>query len=363
MALVALWFSLSVNRVFDVPKALALKVGGGSLLAIWLVRGLYGRGVAYKSIKIFIAPVSLFALAVLISTVLSIDPATSIYGVYERQFGLQGFLGCLGLFAVTATCLRSRSAAIGALAVLIFLGGTISAYAYLQSQGFDPFGFFKAPHSKVYSTLGNATFAGNALALIFPVSAVIAGAKSARAFGFGDNDKKFAASDLLFWMVGGVIVVALQIVPSRLIVPLSAPGAEGPQGFFVLGIIASGGFLMAVAAMSSGGPLQLRSASASMRRACDGMTSGALSFLSLMMLVGLLTTRTRGRLGRNCGRHRWRAIVAARAHLLPAGPAHQGPYRELGNLRHVGGRCSDLHRFKQPPVGAHYSIHPGSVRS
>ena len=50
VAYVALWFKLDVNRVFDVPKAYALKVGGGGAYLAWLMFSLFGRGMRWGSI-------------------------------------------------------------------------------------------------------------------------------------------------------------------------------------------------------------------------------------------------------------------------------------------------------------------------
>ncbi|CAN0592847.1 unnamed protein product, partial [Laminaria digitata] len=98
VALVAVWFKLDVNRVFDVPKALALKVGGGGSFLIWLIYGLFGPGFSWRSFKLFAGPIFALTGVVVISTFLSLDVPTSVYGVYERQFGLPGLLARVGLY-------------------------------------------------------------------------------------------------------------------------------------------------------------------------------------------------------------------------------------------------------------------------
>ncbi len=208
IALVGWWFSLDVNRVFDVPKAYALKTGGGLLLVLWV--GLaFTRGWPTRSLRLFFGPALAFVLAVAASTALSIDPWMSYAGVYERQFGLQGILACFGLFLTTATALRSRRGALVALGALAVVGGVIGAYAWLQSTGHDPYGFFKKPHNKVYATLGNATFAGNALALVFPMSTVLAAAAVAKVLSGTNLSKAFGADSVklapFFGLAGGCL--------------------------------------------------------------------------------------------------------------------------------------------------------------
>ncbi len=68
VALVGWTFSLDVNRVFDVPKAVALKLGGASLLLVFLLRGVFaefGKGAPWTSLRLFAAPV--FTLLVVLT--------------------------------------------------------------------------------------------------------------------------------------------------------------------------------------------------------------------------------------------------------------------------------------------------------
>jgi tetratricopeptide (TPR) repeat protein/O-antigen ligase len=170
---VCLVFSLEVNRVFDVPKAVILKLGGGGALLLWLAYGTFSRGFFWDGTRPLLGPIAFFCAAVVLSTLFSIDPVMSLRGVYERQFGLQGVLACAGLFVAIATGLRSRRGAKTVLVFITVLTGILGAYAAVQAHGLDPFPFFREPSTKVYSFLGNATFAGNALALTFPIALAV----------------------------------------------------------------------------------------------------------------------------------------------------------------------------------------------
>ena len=294
VALVALVFSLNVNRVFDIPKALALKVGGCSIFAVWLAYGLLGKGFAWGSIRLFVAPVFALLAAIGVATALSIDPWMSLVGVYERQFGFQGQLACVGLFVVAATCLRSRRGAAAGLATLIVLGGIVSSYAWLQSRGVDPYEFFKQPHNKVYSTLGNATFAGNSLALIFPISLVIASVASVltlRPARWEDAGVP-AKVGTIAYAVGFAAMIGLHLVPTYLFA--ASADAEFKRTLFKFGIGASIGALLFCAAVGSWGFEWARLETKRGRQLADAAGAGALSSMVVAMVLGLWSTRTRG---------------------------------------------------------------------
>ena len=294
-ALVGLLFQLDVNRVFDVPKALALKVGGGSLFLAWLLYGLFVRGYPWRSARLFAAPVAALAAAVAISTALSLDPATSLYGVYERQFGLQGFLGCVGLFFVTATGLSGKRGAVFGLGCLALVGGIIGTYALLQTYGHDPFPFFfQKPHTKVYSFLGNATFAGNALALIFPISTLLALIAAARTVGTAREPGDLPGA-------AGAGIAGLRVLFGRRGLPgwgaasgeSPAPGEVRERHYWfgvALGVMA----VLGAAALGSHGPRTLRVEGQKAQRRLDAFAAGGLAAAALGIAIGLFFTRTRG---------------------------------------------------------------------
>jgi len=299
VALVGWTFSLDVNRVFDVPKAVALKLGGASLLLVFLLRGVFavfGKGAPWTSLRLFAAPVFTLLVVLGISTMISLDPWMSLYGVYERQFGFQGLLACVGLFTAGATALRTRRGAIFAFAVLAIVGGVIGAYALLQSQGMDPYGFFKKPHNKVYSTLGNATFAGNALALIFPMSlnlAIVAIMKALRPERWKERPGHPMVL-IVTLVVTAAIVGALMVVPGMMAAQDAGMTNESRETMFKLGIGLALVLTAAVAMVGSYGPDWARLQTPGGRWLADAASAGAIATMSVGILVGLFTTRTRG---------------------------------------------------------------------
>lgn len=291
IALVGLWFSTDVNRVFDVPKALALKGIGGLLFAVWLIVGVTGKGWPIRSLRLFLAPVLAVVVAVGLSTIFSIDPVTSLVGVYERQFGFEGQLACAGIFVTLASGLRSKRGAVLALLVILLVGGTVGAYAGLQSQGLDPFGFFKRPFNKVYGTLGNATFAGNALALIFPVCSMAAILAVVLAFAPARREatKLSASGAAELYAIGFGAMALLQLGGGA----FAAGQGKTGEALYVMALVISFVFFLGVLAMGSFGPDFFRSDPQSAPR-IDAIAAGAIGFMALGILVGLYATRTRG---------------------------------------------------------------------
>ena len=113
-----------------------------TLFAAWLIYAVYGEGVRWRSAKLFAGPVAALTAAMMLSTLLSIDIATSFNGVYERQFGLQGFLACVGLYFLTSTGFRGKRGAWLGLGVLAVVGSTIGISRCFRASAGIPGRFF-----------------------------------------------------------------------------------------------------------------------------------------------------------------------------------------------------------------------------
>jgi len=288
--LVALGFSRDVNRVFDVAKATYLKLGGGAALLLWLAWASFGSGLRWRSTRLFAGPVVALVAAVGVSTLLSIDPITSEVGVYERQFGFQGYLACAGLFFATATGLAGRRAAFLGLGLLAVTGGLVGTYAHLQGSGLDPLGFFANPHDKVWSFLGNATFAGNSLALLFPMTVLLAGTAVAST-GWDERAQRVDLPGLGLIALGVAVVLGLQVFAGRVLGAMSEVEASTKAYRFVAG--ASLVFIAGCAALGSQGPTGMRLSERSHRRGADQMLAGAMLACVVGVLLGLFHSRTR----------------------------------------------------------------------
>ncbi|MEM1025572.1 MAG: hypothetical protein AAF627_09310 [Myxococcota bacterium] len=286
VALVALYFSREVNRIFDVPKAFVLKLGGCACLAGWLVLALT-KGVRFAPTRVFALPVFALLGVVGLSTLTSIDPWMSFNGVYERQFGFQGYLACAGLFFAVSAGLRGRAGAMLGFGFLAVIGGMVGTYARVQGVGRDPLGFFQGPNNKVFSFLGNATFAGNSLALLFPLASILAVLALGHALGSRKDEDSDAPSGLrvLACCFGLFAVLVLQLLPT--LTPLEDAG-------YRFCLVLSVGVPLGAVLFGSWGPASTRLRSAAGRRVADAVLSGALLACAMGVVLGLVHTRTRG---------------------------------------------------------------------
>lgn len=289
VALVALYFSRDVNRVFDIPKAFALKMGGCIALLGWLLVAATD-GVRFQGTRVLLAPVLAFVGAVGLSTLTSIDPWMSFNGVYERQFGFQGYLACAGLYLAASAGLAGRRGALAGFGFLAALGSVVGAYALVQSAGADPFGFFEAPDDKTFSFLGNANFAGNSLALVFPLVVLLAAVAVGRAFVLDGSEKEKAsgspAASVAFGLFGFVGVLGLQLSPLGF-------DDVSPESYVVT-LCLSMIFPLAGAMAGSLGPEALRASTAASRRNADGLLAGAMIAFVFCVVAGIVAARTRG---------------------------------------------------------------------
>lgn len=292
---VSWYFDATLNRVFDISKALVLKTGGGLLILAWLAYAVFGPGLHTGSLKRLFKPVMLFLSVAVVSSLLSIDVPTSIQGVYERQFGLQGLAVCVGLSLLISSLLSSKKAAVVMLLMLLVIGGVIGAYAVIQSYGWDPFPFFyKRPDTKVYSFLGNANFAGNTLALIAPVSLMLGLTAVADAI-----QKKAEGASLHRGMrlgligAGSLVCMLLLLLPSYLSVsePDSAKRIVNFQAGLVFTLMSLGitGYL-GYPSFVSRRPKPITTQTLVAR----ALHAGFLVGLVLNLYLGILFTRTRG---------------------------------------------------------------------
>ena len=160
-------------------KASLLRASAALLAAAWLADRLTGA----PRVDVGAHPVIRAGLALVgfaaISTALSIEPALSLFGSFDRGMGWLNLAAGAVLLVVTADLLsdaRRRERAIGAL----LLGAIVPCgYMLVQSVGLDPINW--GTRGTPGSTLGSPTFLGGYLVMLAPFAAyrVVAGARSA----------------------------------------------------------------------------------------------------------------------------------------------------------------------------------------
>ncbi len=160
----------ATHNQFDLPKITLLWTGAIFLLLTFLFGLFYIGEVKIKRTALDV-PILVFLLLLLLSTSLSIDIATSIFGKYARFEGLVTFLSLGILYFLTVQTFQDVSR-VRALVLVIILGAfVVSLYGLVQFAGYDFLEWGKLPFElrRSFSTLGNPDFLGGFLATMLPV--------------------------------------------------------------------------------------------------------------------------------------------------------------------------------------------------
>jgi O-antigen ligase len=156
-------------HAFELPKAVLLQALGLLAASAALVALAGSRQRPPWKLPLVI-PVTLFGLALLLSTLLSTDRQLSLWGSYERQQGLLTQAGVLLLFLATAVSLRTRAQVSLLWSGLVWASAPVVAYGLLQAAGLDPFAWQTDAASPLTATLGRANFVATYLVLVLPLT-------------------------------------------------------------------------------------------------------------------------------------------------------------------------------------------------
>ncbi len=159
-------FSLAKSTLFQLILAVMLLYVGVTGVGL-------GRGRRQPVDVLFIG----LAVLVLVSTLLSEDRATAVFGRYGRY---EGLITYAGFFTVSylAAGIEWSADRLRRLFVVIAATGTLAAiYGLLQVAGIDPFNWSEVRFEagRAFSTFGNPILFASYLALILPVAFVLMG--------------------------------------------------------------------------------------------------------------------------------------------------------------------------------------------
>ena len=179
---------------FDIVKVFVMR-------ALVLVAGAaWSWGLLTRGGNVRVTRVEWLVLAVLawlvLTTALSVHPATAVFGKYRRFEGLLSFMTYMGAFFLTFQVV-DRPAKIRALARTLVLGGVLVAfYGILQYLGLDPASWGRLPFeaNRAFSTYGNPDLLGGYL--IFPLAISLA-------LAFSEQETRMRA---LYW--GAFLLIA-----------------------------------------------------------------------------------------------------------------------------------------------------------
>lgn len=186
IALVPLIFSTAVYRTIVLPKFALLIVGSSFVLLLLVIAAKRGHSFSPLCSR-HVAIVSLFLLALALSTVFGVVPLGSLFGSHFNQMGLLTRLCFFVCFiGVIVAVGANRERLMSLVWVMEIVGLTVAVYAVAQFFGKDPFlpaslYTFNTPEGpvvRVVGTLGHANYLGNFLLYTAPLGAALAFASS-----------------------------------------------------------------------------------------------------------------------------------------------------------------------------------------
>ncbi len=162
---------------FELPKVTVMRWVSGVILALWIFHQ-WGFKPDWKKDKeekfswrkCFASPLHLpvfyFALVLIVCSIFTIDPLSSLKGTYKRQEGLFTLLNYIFLFFAAAHFTRGEKKIRACLSLCIAAGTLTSLYAVLQHFGFDIFS--TKGEERSFSTLNHPNFLAAYLVLVMP---------------------------------------------------------------------------------------------------------------------------------------------------------------------------------------------------
>jgi cyclophilin family peptidyl-prolyl cis-trans isomerase/tetratricopeptide (TPR) repeat protein len=187
LVVVPLFFNIHSNRVFEPDKLSLLRSIALLMATAWLVRqvedwrarqnGTAGRSAPAHTHwwhklaeKPLVVPTLLLVLVYLTSTLLSVTPATSLMGSYQRLQGTYTTLSYIVIFFLMLQGLRTRQQLDRVITTAIIVSFPIALYGLVQHFGLDPLPWGGDVETRVASNMGNSIFVAAYLIMIVPLT-------------------------------------------------------------------------------------------------------------------------------------------------------------------------------------------------
>ena len=157
------------SEVFEFNKMVLVYILTTLITAVWIVRMIAERKIIFRR-TILDIPLLAFTASQIISTILSIDPQTSVFGYYSRFNGglLSVFCYNLLYWAFVSNIAKKEARKL----IHIFLGSAtiVSIYAVLEHFGIDKNIWVQDVASRVFSTLGQPNWLAAWIVALSPIT-------------------------------------------------------------------------------------------------------------------------------------------------------------------------------------------------
>jgi len=172
LAVLPAFINLASERIFEEEKALLIR--GAALLALPGVVLAWRRAGAPLLRHTAVLAFGAFTLILLIAGLAGPAPHDAFVGAYLRRHGLLTWFALAIVFAAMCVTARTQTGRDRLLAASVLGSIWPSAYALLQRAGVDPVGWIAASAERAGSTFGNPIFLGGYLAVVLPLTVVLA---------------------------------------------------------------------------------------------------------------------------------------------------------------------------------------------
>jgi tetratricopeptide (TPR) repeat protein len=269
---VPLFFNTQTARTFEPDKLALLRMLAIVMAAVWLVRWLDGRGwrrwrcLGRRPLEL---PVTMLVVAYIAATALSVDPATSWFGSYQRGQGAYTLLAYVTIFGVMATTLREPAQLERVFAVIIATTVPVALYVIVQRHGLDPLPWSTDVQRRAGGQLGNPIFAAGYLIMVVPLTL----ARAIPALTHLVRTDRWSPAETTY---AGVLLMALALQLTAIALTL----ARGPWVSLALGLLL---FLLLLLASAT-------TAAATSRRPAlrDAMLSSAIGLALVLVPLALV---------------------------------------------------------------------------
>lgn len=157
------------SEIFEFNKMVFVYASTIVIVSLWVLRMIVERKIIFRRTLLDI-PLLLFLLSLAISTILSVDPRTSLLGYYSRFHGglFSSITYCLLYWAYVANIDQKTSKKV--ITVTLISAIIVAVYGTLQRVGIDKHLWDQKVQERVFSTFGQPNWLGAWLAAILPIT-------------------------------------------------------------------------------------------------------------------------------------------------------------------------------------------------
>jgi putative inorganic carbon (HCO3(-)) transporter len=157
------------SEIFEFNKMVLTYALTTLIVSLWLIRMIIEKRVIFKRTFLDI-PLLIFLASQVISTLLSIDTRTSIFGYYSRFHG--GLLSTIAYLLLYWACVSNmtKEKTVKAIYALFISSVLVSSYAVLEHFGIDKDIWVQDVQNRVFSTLGQPNWLAAWIVALTPIT-------------------------------------------------------------------------------------------------------------------------------------------------------------------------------------------------